>query len=473
MSAMPLFLQQVTLADVRSMLRADAIEVALGTGLAAIGLLTLVLSAVVRRRVGGPPWLGLFALLYGTRLLIRTDAFKIALDLPPEVFAYAEAIITYLVPIPLLLFLRVLAPQRKALTTNVAYGVTLFAVLAIASDLLLHRPNSARLPNNLIAVTLITVLVAWFFRPSLTPSRELRAVRIGVAAFAVTAFFDNLRGVGLLHYPGPDLEPFGVIVTLACMGMLAGWRTVGEARRLVALDRELGIAREIQSSILPQSMPRVPGVIIVARYRPMTAVAGDFYDFLDAGDERLGILVADVTGHGVPAALIASMVKVALASQQSSIDRPAALLAGMNRTLCGRLAGRYVTAAYLFIDHRTGIARYAAAGHPPMLRVTGAGEVMRVGENGILLGFLEDATYPETELRLSAKDRFLLYSDGLIEAANREDDLFGIERVEEALTSSLSLPPGAATDAVLAAKDAWSGLPPADDLTLLLIERSV
>ena len=84
----------------------------------------------------------------------------------------------------------------------------------------------------------------------------------------------------------------------------------------------------------------------------MTAVAGDFYDFLEMDAHRIGILVADVSGHGVPAALIASMVKVAFAAQREHAESPAAVLAGMNETLCGRLAGQYVTAAYLFVDIR-------------------------------------------------------------------------------------------------------------------------
>ena len=88
-------------------------------------------------------------------------------------------------------------------------------------------------------------------------------------------------------------------------------------------------------------MPRVSGLTIAARYRPMTAVAGDFYDFLELDAKRLGILIADVSGHGVPAALIASMVKVALAAQRDHADHPAAVLAGMNDVLCGQLAGQY------------------------------------------------------------------------------------------------------------------------------------
>jgi len=455
------------------MLRTDALEVGLGAVLTAIGLATLALSAVVRRRVQGPPWLGWFALLYGTRLLIRTDTFRVAVDATPAILDYAEAAITYFVPAPLLLFMaRLIDPGWRRVLMRCVYGVSAFALAAIVSDALLHRPYSARVPNNVIAVMLFALLVARAFRRGLPRTREWRTIRIGVASFTLTATVDNLRGVGVLAFSGPDLEPFGVVVTIACLGMLAAWRALAEARRLVAIDRELSIAREIQSSILPQAMPRVAGVTIAARYRPMTAVAGDFYDFIEIGSDRLGVLVADVTGHGVPAALIASMVKVALASQQHCADRPSAVLAGINRALCGRLAGRYVTAAYLYVDQQSATIRYAAAGHPPMLHVSRTHGVRQIEQNGVLLGFIDDAVYAETEHRLEGHDRFVLYTDGLIEAANRDDDLFGIERVERALANASALTTDAAADAVIAARDAWSGLPPADDLTVVVVDRT-
>ena len=103
-------LAQITVADVRAMLRADALALVLGTALGAISLLTLGLSAVVRRRAAGAPWLGLFALLYGMRLLIRTDTFPAALDVTPALLHYGEAAITYIVPVPLLLVISRLIP---------------------------------------------------------------------------------------------------------------------------------------------------------------------------------------------------------------------------------------------------------------------------------------------------------------------------------------------------------------------------
>ena len=461
----------ITPEAVRAMLREDVMELVLGSGLVTAGLVTIAALALMRRRVHPLLWLGVFTVLYGARQLIRTDTFRIAIGVDGPLWGYAESAITYIVPVPLIMFVRAVSPEWRRFSTWFAALMSLFAVCAIAADAILQRPNAARLPNNLLVVTLLIVLLIWVFRRSQPQTRELRVVRIGVVAFAVTAVADNLRGLGAIGFPGPDLEPFGVIVTVACLGTLLAWRALAEARRLVAIDRELSIARDIQSSILPQSMPHSAGVSVAARYRPMTAVAGDFYDFLELGDDRLGVLVADVTGHGVPAALIASMVKVALAAQQGRGDRPGDVLAGLNRAMCGRLAGRYVTAAYLFIDVRARVIRYAAAGHPPMLHAPRRqAPVRRIERNGLLLGFVEDASYDEVELPLGDADRFLLYTDGVIEAANAADDLFGVERLERALASASPLPPDAAADAVLAAMDAWSGLPPADDLTLLMVE---
>ena len=339
------------------------------------------------------------------------------------------------------------------------------------SDAILRRPNSAVTLNNLIAITVLGALLAVIFRPGLSVSRELRILRIGALSWTLTAVADNLRGMALVQFPGPDLEPFGFTILIACLATLVTQRAIEDARRLAVIDGELSIARQIQSSILPQAMPRVAGLTLVARYRPMSAVAGDFYDFVEIDRHQLGVMVADVSGHGVPAALIASMVKVALAAQRERADQPAAVLAGLNETLWDRLGGQYVTAAYLFIDTRSGLMRYAAAGHPYMVHLTHGGQDVReIEKNGLALGFMRDARYEELELPLEAGDRLLLYTDGLTDAANASEDFFGLERVKIALTAGVALAPDAAVDALLNTMDAWSGRPVADDLTIVLVD---
>ena len=478
----PLLLLQITRAELRSMLRADAVSVILGALLLVAGLFVLVLWVSTRRRAAALPggqrgaggqWLGMFAALYGLRLLVRATTFRLCFDVAPLVWDHLEAAATYTIPLPIVLFARAWMPSWRGFWTMGVVGLIAFAGYAVLSDVIRQRPYSAELPNNLIAIAFITSLLIGLLRPRLARSRELRTVRVGVLAFTVTAVADNLRGLHLLSFPGPDLEPFGFTVLLACLGLLAGRRVLADARRLVAIDRELHVARQIQSSILPQEMPRVSSVSLAARYRPMTAVAGDFYDFVEIDPQRLGVLVADVCGHGVPAALLASMVKVAFAAQHDRADRPGVLLAALNGALCGRLAGQFVTAAYVFIDGASGLIRYAAAGHPPILRLARrTGDVREFEKNGFALGFVPDADYEELEQPLERGDRLLLYTDGLVEAANAADDLFGLERLKNALAAGAALPPNAAADALLGAMDAWSGQPASDDLTIVVADWS-
>ena len=140
-------------------------------------------------------------------------------------------------------------------------------------------------------------------------------------------------------------------------------------------------------------MPQLPGLRVAAQYVPMSQVAGDFYDFLVVDDQRLGLLIADVSGHGVPAALVASMVKVAIAAQVEHSDDPAKVMAGLNSVLSGKLQGQFVTAAYLFFDLQAGTGRYSAAGHPPLLHYCAAdNSIHGVVENGLILGVLPLAT---------------------------------------------------------------------------------
>ena len=138
------------------------------------------------------------------------------------------------------------------------------------------------------------------------------------------------------------------------------------ARQLFTIRKELETARQIQLSILPSEIPKIEGLDIAARYVPMTAVAGDFYDLIVVDEKRIGILAADVSGHGMPATLIASMLKIAFSAQATHADHPAQLLLGLNQSLCGKFQHQYVTAAYLFVDMEKQTMTYAGAGHPPL-----------------------------------------------------------------------------------------------------------
>jgi serine phosphatase RsbU (regulator of sigma subunit) len=222
-------------------------------------------------------------------------------------------------------------------------------------------------------------------------------------------------------------------------------------------------------------VPRLPGLEIAARYLPMSAVAGDFYDFFTLEGKQLGILIADVTGHGVPAALIASMLKVAFASQSGHAADPARVLSGLNQALCGKFEEHFVTAAYLYVDLGAKIIRYAGAGHPPLLVSNRAnGEARSVEKNGFFLGMFPEAEYASLEMRLQPGDRYVLYTDGLPESKNVTGEEFGVVRCAQFMKSSAHLPAAALADDLLREIARWtarvSGSIQEDDMTLLVLD---
>jgi len=283
---------------------------------------------------------------------------------------------------------------------------------------------------------------------------------------AQTEAEDETRGfqVGAVDYVH---KPFSPAVVKARVHTHLVLRETRErlARQLLSIQKELETARLIQQSILPETVPQIDGLDIAARYVPMAAVAGDFYDFIVVDDKRVGILVADVSGHGMPAALIASMLKIALAAQAVHADNPARVLHGLNQTLCGKFQHQYVTAAYMFVDMKKRTLTYAGAGHPPLLMWgRGLPGVRDVTENGLFLGKFDFATYSSVELPLSAGDRGLLYTDGIPETNNSEGVEFGSERFRQFLAGETYGSPNQLVDGLLNELARWSARGEGEDL---------
>ena len=231
------------------------------------------------------------------------------------------------------------------------------------------------------------------------------------------------------------------------------------------IQKELETARQIQLSILPSETPKIEGLDIAARYVPMTSVAGDFYDFIVVDEKHVGILVADVSGHGMPAALIASMLKIALSTQEAHAADPAQVLLGLNRVLCGKFQHHFVTAAYLFVDMQKRTLTYAGAGHPPLLLWGGSSKGVRmVIENGMFLGRFPFATYSSVELPLQSGDRALLYTDGVSETTNPAEVEFGADRFKQFLETEQSTSADHFADRLLEELSRWSDRSSAEDL---------
>ena len=276
---------------------------------------------------------------------------------------------------------------------------------------------------------------------------------------------DETKGfdVGAVDYIHKPFSPAVVKARVQTHLVLRGIREQ-LAQQLLAIQKELETARQIQLSILPSEIPKIEGLDIAARYVPMTSVAGDFYDFIVVDEKHIGILVADVSGHGMPAALIASMLKIALSSQVAHAADPAQVLWGLNQALCGKFQRHFVTAAYLFIDLQKRMLTYAGAGHPPLLLWGGSEGVREVVENGLFLGRFSFATYTSVEMPLKAGDRILLYTDGIPETTNPAGVEFGTDAFKQFLAADHSASADQLADRLIEELSRWSARASPEDL---------
>ncbi len=246
-------------------------------------------------------------------------------------------------------------------------------------------------------------------------------------------------------------------------------------RQVQAVNHELEMARHIQLSILPSRAPAAPGLTVAARYLPMTTIAGDYYDYLPVDEKHLGILVADVSGHGAPSALITSMLKIVLAEQAPHASDPGKVLGGMNEALCGKFDHHFITAAYIFLDLENGLLRYGGAGHPPLsIWRASDGKAHSIEENGLLLAQFPEETYTFVEVPFATGDRVVLNTDGVSECPNPNGEEFGTARLLAFLDQNRELPAEGFADAVIDALSQWSMQPQGenqhDDITLLAID---
>lgn len=238
------------------------------------------------------------------------------------------------------------------------------------------------------------------------------------------------------------------------------------------LEHELEIARVIQKSILPEQIPDVPGWQIAAHWQPARAVSGDFFDIFAYSDGRLGFLIADVSGKGVPAALVMAIACSMLRAAASSEIPPGALLERVNLLLCPYVPrNMFVTCLYGDLDPTSGYLRFANAGHNLPIKITRDGP-QELRATGMPLGLLPGMTYQENETRLQPGDGLLLYTDGIVEAHNDNQEMFGLPRLHEHLTDIVCDPKIIDHLLTCLARFTGPGWEQEDDVTFMVIARS-
>jgi PAS domain S-box-containing protein len=209
-----------------------------------------------------------------------------------------------------------------------------------------------------------------------------------------------------------------------------------EAQERERIEQELRIARLIQQTLLPKTLPKLTGYDIAAYYQPAREVGGDFYDFLRLQDGRLGLVMGDATGKGMPAALVMAAARSMLRAVAQSSDSPGEVLKRANEALVADIPpNMFVTCFYAVLDPETGRLRFANAGHDlPYLRHDGDIEELRA--RGMPLGLMPGMGYEQKELVLEAGNSVFFYSDGLVEAHDREGEMFGFPRLRRLIAAS-------------------------------------
>jgi sigma-B regulation protein RsbU (phosphoserine phosphatase) len=421
---------------------------------------------------------GLLALLFGLRLIAYSPSVRAVLGGDVRVWEFGGRVVTYLMlPPGMALFRSMLGDGWRGTIRLGWWAGLLFAPLALGWLAVtgLH-PLLDWLFVALVALTQAGVALSL---PAYGDLSRLERVILGVgySGFLITVISGELLDLGITSEAYVIGEHFGFLALIILMGWVVQRRFIGNEVRVVRIQEELETARRIQRAVLPTGYFPIEGLELESRYVPMELVAGDYFGREILSDGSLLIILADASGHGVPAALIASMVHVAFIRELAVDPDPGTLLTAMNRVLHDQLEFQFVTAivAWISPDRRT--LRYAGAAHPPMLLWRRSENVvLELGSHGRMIGYFPQERYESAESSFEAGDVLLLYSDGLVEAAGRDGEEYGARRLTAYLSNHHQEALHRFADGLLQDLAAWCGHPDRvegfeDDLTFILVRN--
>lgn len=280
------------------------------------------------------------------------------------------------------------------------------------------------------------------------------------------------------NYNDNDFEVFRSLAEQSAYA-LANALVRQEARAKQQIDAEMRAAGAIQRILLPDQDPSLPGFTVAGQNIPARILSGDFYDYIELGDGRLGVVIADVSGKGTAAALISAMCRAVMRTVAPRESSPAAVLARVNRQLFPDIReDMFITMAYLILDPASGHLLYARAGHtPPLVWRAATGQVETLTAPGMAVGIDKGEAFERVarniSITLDPGDTLLLYTDGINEATDSKELMFGEERIERALAMRASQGPRAVVQGLLQEIDVFvGGRRSLDDITLIAVRKT-
>jgi sigma-B regulation protein RsbU (phosphoserine phosphatase) len=291
-------------------------------------------------------------------------------------------------------------------------------------------------------------------------------------------YVDNRLQAGI--FTAADLELLSAIASSAAIA-IENARLYQVAVEKGRMERELQMARRVQNSLLPAEMPQISGWDFAAQWQPAREVGGDYYDFIPvirsrSSSSKLGLVIADVTDKGMPAALFMAFTRSIIRASMSRADYPVASLTQANELICAESnKGLFVTLFYAQLDLPTGEITYVNAGHNPAILcqlTDNDPQVTLLTATGMPLGVEPDQTFEQRSLALKPEELIVMYTDGVIDALNSSGQDFGMDRLQEVIRANPTASAITLLDAIMEAVNNFTGsITPFDDITILVVKR--
>lgn len=315
--------------------------------------------------------------------------------------------------------------------------------------------------------------------PSELPTLILISLLAG--SFSLLVATTGARAIGLFSLTKIQTLTFSSVAALIClMTICIGYvydkmgeqliKKMAEAQRL---ERELELAREIQNSMLPTKDPDIPPIEIASYYAPATIVGGDYYDFFVLPNQHFGLVIGDVTGHGIQAGLLVAMAKSCLYCQMKLDYSIQEVMQAMNEMVCETLQKTLLmTFCYAIIALNERVISFSSAGHPPPYCYRCSTKKLVTPKIAAFpLGVRKSSNYQVQRIELEKNDTLVFYSDGIIEAMNPKGEMFGFERFENLIQTSVSLSASGIKSAILdALKGHCQAIDQTDDITFVIVK---
>lgn len=327
------------------------------------------------------------------------------------------------------LTLLALGPVHRQHALMILYGsVIVFFIVGISKGMKFSDPVSRYSFNDIIAVTAITSVFIFIL--------------------------DNIRFSGWQKSTEIEMN-----------------RRIIEEQNML-LDHQISLAGELQKRLLPLKLPNVKCASIAFTYHPMMKVGGDFIDVCYCEEKKeLGLFICDVSGHGVAAAFISSMVKMALADWNNHLDRPSEMLKKLYHSLVEKLGAHFVTVSMCYVDLRSGMVRFSGAGHPPSLVIRSDGKIEVFKPAGKIINALMKPDFGTEETSLNKNDKIVLYTDGITESFNKKKEMFGDEAFFNLIKKHHADAPAVICEKIMEQIKKFTGNGSfRDDITLLVME---